>query len=85
MREWREETKEKQRTKKEPPRKAGEEPAEMMSNNSEECKNLKMKGVFKIPGGPVVRTPCFHCRGPRFNPGGELRSLPCGAVKKRKS
>ena len=20
-----------------------------------------------FPGGPVVRTPCFHCRGPRFD------------------
>ena len=29
--------------------------------------------VFKFvnrefPGGPVVRTPRFHCRGPEFNP-----------------
>ena len=22
----------------------------------------------ELPGGPVVRTPCFHCWGPRFNP-----------------
>ena len=21
-----------------------------------------------FPGGPVVRTLCFHCQGPRFNP-----------------
>ena len=26
-------------------------------------------------GGPVVRTPCFHCQGRGFSPlGGELRS-----------
>ena len=21
-----------------------------------------------FPGGPMVRTPCFHCQGHRFNP-----------------
>ena len=26
------------------------------------------KGMRDFPGGPVVRTLCFHCRGPRFNP-----------------
>ena len=26
-----------------------------------------MLGDF--PGGPVVKTPCFHCRGQRFDPG----------------
>ena len=24
--------------------------------------------IFIFPGGPVVRTPCFHCMGTRFNP-----------------
>lgn len=23
---------------------------------------------WDFPGGPVVKTPCFHCRGCRFNP-----------------
>ena len=33
----------------------------------------KLIDVFKnqnweFPGCPVVRTPCLHCRGPRFDP-----------------
>ena len=28
---------------------------------------LKKKETREFPGGPVVRTPCSHCRGPRFN------------------
>ena len=24
--------------------------------------------VREFPGGPLVRTPCFHCQGPGFNP-----------------
>ena len=24
---------------------------------------------MEFPGGPVVRTPSFHCQGPGFNPG----------------
>ena len=27
---------------------------------------LKMRGTF--PGGPVVKTLCFHCRGHGFDP-----------------
>ena len=46
------------------------------------------KVVRGFPGGPVVRTWCFHCRGL-----GSIRSLvrelkshePCGAAKKKKS
>ena len=26
------------------------------------------KYLWEFPGRPVVRTPCSHCRGPRFNP-----------------
>ena len=26
------------------------------------------KGYGDFPGGPVVRTLCFHCRGHRFDP-----------------
>ena len=37
---------------------------------------LSKKQVRDFPGGPMVRTPRFHCRGPRFHPLiGELRSL----------
>ena len=25
-------------------------------------------GVRDFPGSPVVKTPCFHCRGRRFDP-----------------
>ena len=28
---------------------------------------IKMLGR-EFPGGPVVKTPCFHCRGPGFDP-----------------
>ena len=30
--------------------------------------NLQIKISRELPGGPVVRTPCSHCRGHRFNP-----------------
>ena len=51
------------------------------------CSNIVMtalKLLWEFPGGPVVRTPCFHCRGHRFDPwSGNLRScMPCGAAKK---
>ena len=37
-----------------------------------------------FPGGPVVKTPRFHCRGHGFSPCGELRShMPCGTAKKQ--
>ena len=26
------------------------------------------KYLGELPGSPVVRTPCFHCRGPGFDP-----------------
>ena len=26
------------------------------------------EGFGEFPGGPLVRTLCFHCQGPRFNP-----------------
>ena len=39
-----------------------------------------------FPGGPVVRTPCFLCRGCGFDPlSGELKShKPPGGAKKKK-
>ena len=30
-------------------------------------KNKKLL-LWELPGGPVVRTLCFHCQGPGFNP-----------------
>ena len=40
---------------------------------TENLKFYSQKNVFKIkerefPGGPMVRTPHFHCRGHGFNP-----------------
>ena len=29
--------------------------------------NLKKKSVGEFPGGPVAKTPCSLCRGPRFH------------------
>ena len=31
-------------------------------------KGFKREKVQYFPGAPVVRTPCFHCRGPGFDP-----------------
>jgi hypothetical protein len=33
-----------------------------------------------IPGGPVVKTPCFQCRGPRLIPGGRTK-IPHAALQ----
>ena len=31
--------------------------------------NIKLKRLAKdFPSGPVAKTPCFQCRGPRFHP-----------------
>ena len=36
-----------------------------------------------FPGGPVVKNPCFHCKGCRFTLVMELRSsIPCSVTKK---
>ena len=38
-----------------------------------------------FPGGPMVRTLCFHCRGRGFNPwSGELRSYTAHSMAKKK-
>ena len=34
---------------------------------SAEIPHSKVINCREFPGGPVVRTPCSHCRGPRFN------------------
>ena len=39
-------------------------------DTAHEIKNISKEiHIFReFPGSPVVRTPCFHCRGPGFNP-----------------
>ena len=38
-----------------------------------------------FPGGPVIKTLSFHCRGHRFNPGrGTKIPTCCGVGKKKK-
>ena len=47
---------------------------------------LKRKGGGDFPGGPVVRTLPFHCRGRRFDPGSGNEDPTCLTVwpKKKK-
>ena len=46
--------------------------------------------LWDFPGSPVVKTPCFHCRGLGFDPwpGGAERQgrshMPGGMAKKKK-
>ena len=37
-----------------------------------------------FPGGPVVKTLRFHCRGHRIDPGSGKFHMPCGAAKKKR-
>ena len=37
-------------------------------------KLLGIRWVHGDPGGPVAKTPCSQCRGPRFDPGQGTRS-----------
>ena len=41
---------------------------------------------WDLPGGPGVKTLCFHCRGHRFSPGGgtKIYHMPHGMAKKKK-
>lgn len=39
----------------------------------------------EFPGGPVLRTLCFHCKGPRFHPAWELGSHMLHGMAKRKN
>ena len=38
----------------------------------------------ELPGSPVVKTPCFHCRGCRFNPWSGKFCMPYGVAKKKR-
>lgn len=42
--------------------------------------NFKLAGG-DLPGGPVVRKPCFHRRGHRFNPWSWNQDSACQSVK----
>ena len=39
--------------------------------SSSSFKQTKQKRKRDFPGGPVIRTPCFYCMGPRFDPWSE--------------
>ena len=39
-------------------------------------KDIFLSKVLDFPGGPVVKAPCFHCRGHGFRP--------CGTIKTKK-
>ena len=41
----------------------------------EEVEDRVLEKYREFPGGPVVRTPCFHCWGPRFRPCQEAKIL----------
>ena len=47
---------------------------------------VKKEMARDFPGGPVLKTPCFHCRGHGLDPWSrELRShMPHSAAKKKK-
>ena len=39
-----------------------------LQNSQEEKGNSKNQELRDFPVGPVVKTPCFQCRGRRFDP-----------------
>ena len=51
-----------------------------------EKQHLKKKIFREFTGGPVVRIPCFHCQGYRFNPSlaPVLRSRKLCSIEKKK-
>ena len=46
--------------------------------------NFQKLSSCESPGGPVVRTPCFHCRGPGFSPGTKIPQAAWWSQKKKK-
>ena len=44
----------------------------------------KLSGLGDFPGGPVAKTPFFHCRGNGFDPWLENNDPTCGVVTPRK-
>ena len=47
-------------------------------------KDTKINKCWDFPGGPVVKTPCFHCRGHRFDPWLGKIPMPHGVTGKKK-
>ena len=47
-------------------------------------KNTKINKCWDFPGGPVVKTPCFHCRGHGFDPWLGKIPMPHGVTGKKK-
>ena len=54
------------------------------SCNATELFALKLLIVWNVPGSPVVRTPCFHCRGLRFDLWLGNEDLACCVVQPKK-
>ena len=52
------------------------------SQNHRHSQNTELLGTS--PVGHVVKTPCFHFRGPRFDPWSGNQDLTCPATKKKK-
>ena len=40
--------------------------------------------LLGFPDGPLVKTPCFHCKGHRFDTGSGIKYLTCHIVQQRK-
>ena len=60
--------------------------ADILHQAGEDCGKRRVRRAGDFPGGPVVKTLHFHCRGHGSNPlVGELRShMPSGVTKKKK-
>ena len=46
--------------------------------------DIQRMSILDFPGGPVVKTPRFHCRGRGSIPGRGRSRMPQGAAKKKK-
>ena len=59
--------------------------ADILHQAGEDCGKRRVRRAGGFPGGPVVKTLHFHCRGHGSNPlVGELRShMPSGVTKKK--
>ena len=46
---------------------------------------VRGEAEWELPGSPVVKTPCFHCQGLRFNPWSGSQDPTRREVPKRKT